>query len=179
MKRTFLFILLAGALGTASFLAGTAAPQKAQSPFSKTTIDFGIVVSDLDKAIDFYRDALGLTEIPGFDVTAEVARDSGLTKYHPFHVKVMVLGKNKTATNVKLMSFPQMPGKKVDNTFIHSSLGVSYLTIHVSDMASAVQRAEKANATFVKPTYELSENFYLTLLRDPDGNFIELVGPNK
>jgi len=179
MKKTTSFTLLAILLAVSLLLGGAAEPEKAKVSFSKTTMDIGMVVSDTEKAVAFYRDAVGFTEIPGFEVSEEVAGGSGLADDHPFSVKIMVLGKDSTATNLKLMSFPTAPGKKVDNTFIHTTLGVSYLTVHVADMNAAVDRAKEANAVFVKPSYDLGNNVYLTLLRDPDGNIIELVGPKK
>ena len=161
-------------------LGGCAATGEAQGDFARTTVDAGIVVSDVEKAAEFYKNALGFTEVSGFDVPAKMGGGSGLTDNHPFHVRVMVLGEEPTATKIKLMEFAQAPGKKVDHQFIHSSLGYSYLTIFVTDHMAAVQRAKKAGAVPVKEPYRIrqTKNF-LTLVRDPDGNIIELVGPMK
>jgi len=150
-----------------------------KSGFARTTIDVGIVVSDVEKAAEFYKNALGFTEVPGFDVSAEMGGGSGLTADHPFHVRVFVLGDEPTATKIKLMEFADAPGKKVDNQFINSSYGLSYLTIWVTDTTAAVERARKAGAFLVKEPYDLGGNNYLTLVKDPDGNIIELVGPKK
>jgi len=167
-------LLIAGIL-----LGGCAAAGGAKSEFARTTIDVGIVVSDMEKSAAFYKNALGLTEVSGFDVSADMGGGSGLTDDQPFHVRVFVLGDEPTATKIKLMQFPQAQGKKVDNRFIHSSLGFSYLTIFVSDMTTSVERAKKAGAVIVKKPYHLGGNNYLTLVKDPDGNIIEFVGPNK
>ncbi len=163
------------------FFSGCASRTEAetQSAFARTTIDVGIVVSDVQKSADFYKKALGFTEVPGFDVSAEMGGGSGLTDNQPFKVRVFVLGDEPTATKIKLMQFPQAPGKKVDNQFIHSSLGYSYMTIYVSDMTTSVERARKAGAVIVKKPYQLGGNNYLTLVKDPDGNTIEFVGPMK
>jgi len=163
------------------FFSGCAAKSEAEAEgeFARTTIDVGIVVSDVEKVAAFYKNALGFTEVPGFDVSAEMGGGSGLTDDQPFHVRVFVLGDEPTATKIKLMEFPQAPGKKVDNQFIHSSRGFSYLTVWVSDMTASVERAKKAGAVPVKEPYHLGGNNYLTLVKDPDGNIIELVGPKK
>jgi hypothetical protein len=106
--------------------------------------------------------------------------DAGLTDYQAFSVRVLVLAEEAGATRIKIMEFPDAPGKKIDNKFIHSSLGFSYLTINISDTTAAVGRAKKAGVVPVKEPYRLgSGNSYLTLLKDPDGNFIELIGPKK
>ena len=181
MGKYNLFALLAAILIGSLFFSGCEARSEEESKdeFARTTIDVGIVVSDVEKAAQFYKNAMGFTEVPGFDVSAEMGAGSGLTDYQPFHVRVMVLGDEPTATKIKLMEFPDAPGKKVDNRFIHSSLGYSYLTIWVSDTTASVERARKAGAVPVKEPYHLGDNNYLTLVKDPDGNIIEFVGPKK
>ena len=179
MGKCNLFTVLVVTLIWGLILSGCAVRSKQKSEFASTTIDVGIVVSDVEKAAQFYKNALGFTEVPGFDVSAEMGGGSGLTDNQPFHVRVFVLGDEPTATKIKLMQFPQTPGKNVDNQFIHSSLGYSYMTIFVTDMAASVERAKKAGATVVKEPYKLGGNNYLTLVKDPDGNIIEFVGPTK
>ena len=49
----------------------------------------------------------------------------------------------KDAPSLKLMSFPNVKIAKPDQQFIHSTLGFSYLTLFVSDMDAAVERAKK------------------------------------
>lgn len=160
-------VLIAGAAGT-------------KSDFARTTIDIGIVVSDVEKAAEFYKNALGFTELPGFDVSKEMGGDAGLSDYKAFSVRVLAPADEPSATRIKIMEFPDAPGRKVDNRFIHSSLGFSYLTVFVADTTAAVNRAKKAGAVPVKEPYQLGGgNSYLTVLKDPDGNFIELVGPKK
>jgi lactoylglutathione lyase len=179
MRKPILLTALGAILVVSLFFAGYAATGGPKADFSSTTIDLGIVVSDVEKAAQFYKNALGFTEVQGFDVSAQMAGDSGLTDYKPFHVRVFVLGKEPTATKIKLMQFPDVPGKKVDNQFISSSLGFSYMTIFVSDTTAAVERAKKAGVQPVKKPYQIGGNMYLTLVKDPDGNIIELVGPKK
>ncbi|MHC4725934.1 MAG: VOC family protein [Planctomycetota bacterium] len=180
MKKHIIVPLMVLCLGACIFLTGASGTDRAKSEFARTTIDLGIVVSDVEKAAQFYTKALGFTEVPGFDVSKEMAGDSGLADYHAFRVRVLVLGDQASATKIKIMEFTQAPGKKVDNQFIHSSLGFSYLTIFVSDTTAAVDRAKRAGVHPAKEPYQLGGgNFYLTLLKDPDGNIIELVGPKK
>jgi len=180
MKKQGLIALLALCLVASVFLAGAAGTGGPNVEFARTTIDVGIVVSNVEKAVQFYKNALGFTEVSGFDVSEEMGADSGLTDHQAFRVRVLVLGDEESATKVKIMEFPKAPGKKVDNRFIHSSLGFSYLTIFVADTTAAVEQARKAGVAPVEEPYQLSGgNFYLTLVKDPDGNVIELVGPKR
>ncbi len=180
MNKYYVIGLMALCLSASIFLTGASGTDRAKSEFTSTTIDLGIVVSDVEKAAQFYKNALGFTEVPGFDVSKEMAGDSGLADYHAFRVRVLVLGEEPSATKIKIMEFTQAPGKKVDNRFIHSSLGFSYLTIFVSDTKAAVERAKRVGVYPVKEPYKLGGgNLYLTLVKDPDGNIIELLGPKK
>ncbi len=162
-----------------AIVAVGAAIQADKPAFTRTTIDLGIVVTDLDASARFYKEAIGFEELSGFDVSKEMAGDSGLTDYQPISVRVFALKNESTATRIKLMSFPDSPAKKVDNTYINSSLGYSYLTLLVADTTASVQRVKAAGYSPVKEPYRINANTYLTLVKDPDGNIIEFVGPKQ
>ena len=150
--------------------------------FSSQTIDLGVVVSDIDRSAKFYKEALGFKEVPGFDVPGDWANKVGLSDGSKLSVRVFVLGAGEAATKLKLMQFPDVRSKRTDNRYIHSQLGFSYLTLHITDTTAALARLAKAK---IKPiaggTRELPkplpQGVYLTIVRDPDGNLIELVGP--
>jgi catechol 2,3-dioxygenase-like lactoylglutathione lyase family enzyme len=156
----------------------------ADDNFARTTIDLGMIVSDLDKSVAFYTQAIGLKEVPGFQATGQFTGDAGLTDNQPANVRVLVLGDDPTATRLKLMAMPATEPKRGDTKFIHSEFGFRYITIRVKDMTAAVARLEKAA---VKPLAKCplalpkttSSESYLTVFRDPDGNFVELVGPKQ
>jgi len=146
--------------------------------FSRTTIDIGVVVSDVDKAAKFYTEAIGFTETGSFDVPAQMAGDTGLTDNKPFKVRTFNLGKEPTATTLKIMQIPDAGSKPVDNQYIGSSLGFRYLTVFVTDLTKTIERLKQHGISPVKPPYRLSGgNNHLILVKDPDGNIIELIGP--
>ena len=152
-----------------------------EGPYRTAVIDVGVIVSDIEKAEHFYEDALGFTEVDEFDVSAQVAGDSGLTDDKKFTADVMAIGDGEHATKIKLIEIPDAPGARPDNRFIHSTYGPSYLTLHVDDVDAVLEMAAKEGVKPLKkgPTKVGGENsnIYIALLRDPDGNFIELVGP--
>jgi catechol 2,3-dioxygenase-like lactoylglutathione lyase family enzyme len=184
MKRTLSLILLVclGCVSTQSI--GFAADPPKKGEFARTTIDLGVIVSDVEKSAKFYTEVVGFKEVKGFDVPADFAKDTGLTSGGPFKVRVFVLGDDETATKLKLIEMPKEKPKKNDTEFIHSELGFRYLTIFVTDTDSALKRLEKAN---VKPIAKgtakvpstIADGIFLTIVRDPDGNLVELVGPKK
>lgn len=157
---------------------------KAESEFSRTTIDLGVVVSDIEKSAKFYTEAVGFKEIKGFDVSGPFAADAGLTDGKPLNIRVFVLGDGDSATKLKLMQIKGANPKKGENEYIQSQFGFRYLTIFVNDTNAAVDRLKKAG---VKPIAkgvneipaDIAPNMFLTIVRDPDGNFVELVGPKK
>jgi len=156
----------------------------ADDNFAGTTIDLGVVVSDIDKSVAFYTQAVGLKEVPGFQATGQFTGDAGLTDNQPANVRVLVLGDGPTATRLKLMAMPATGPKRSDTKFIHSELGFRYITIRVKDMTTAVARLEKAGVKMAGKCplalpKTLSSESYLTVFCDPDGNFVELVGPKK
>lgn len=154
------------------------------SSLSSSTVDFGIVVSDIEKSLEFYTEGLGFSEIATFEVPAEMGRDTGLSDGQPFTVHVLAAANEEGATKVKLMQFPQAPGARIDNSYIHSSYGVRYLTLFVKDVEKSLESARKQGARpIAKGPVSLPEsvapNLQLAVVRDPDGNMIELVGPKK
>jgi len=168
-----------------SFAGGTyyvSAQTAAETNIASNTVDLGTVVSDVEKSVKWYRDVVGFEEVATFDFPGDFAKQIGLTNSLPGHVHVLSLGSGPGATKLKLMQFKTAPGARVDQTFIHSTYGFRYLTIIVKDMPTAMARAAKHG---VKPVSgeavaipeTIATGQYIAVFRDPDGNFVELVGP--
>lgn len=171
--------LAAITLGLALLLSSAHAADPA-SGFTKPTVDIGIVARDAEKSARFYGETIGLKEIKGFSATAEFGKKIGLVDNHPIVVRVFVAEEVEGATRIKLMAFPAANGKLPDRSHIHSTIGINYLTFFVKDMDQALARLKKAG---VKPLGEtpvdLGGKRQLVAVRDPDGNFVELIGPAK
>jgi lactoylglutathione lyase len=153
--------------------------------FPSATIDLGTVVSDLPKSVRFYTEGIGFTELSGFDVPAEVATAAGLTDSKPLSIKVLTLGDGAGATKLKLMEVAGTSPREGDSEFIHSHTGFRYLTIMVADTTVALERLAKigvkpiAKSPVLLPESLVPGKMYLTVVRDPDGNPVELIGPRK
>jgi catechol 2,3-dioxygenase-like lactoylglutathione lyase family enzyme len=172
-RATLAWLMMAAATCT-----GFAQDTNKFKEFSKPIIDIGMVARDVEKSARFYTEVIGFTEVQGFSVTSELGRKIGLVDGHPVTVRMFVLGQGDQATHLKLMSFPDAPGKAADQSFIHSTYGFRYLTLYVSSADRALERIKKAGLkTLGETPISLGKDSRLIVVRDPDGNFIELIGP--
>jgi lactoylglutathione lyase len=173
------------ALCTAAAVALSVASQAADPKvgFTSETIDLGLVVSDLEKSVKFYTEGLGMKEATPFSVPADWTKDVGLTDGKKLDIRVLVLGNGEKATKLKLMQVEGKAPKKGDKKFLNSELGFRYLTIFVTDIDATTERLKKAGYSSASKggMVALPEGFpkdvYLMMVRDPDGNMVELVGP--
>ena len=174
MKSTFLIlVLLFPCMGIAV----------KESNFASQTIDIGLVVTDLKKSLKFYKEVVGFEEKEGFQVGGKFPKLVGLTDGTDLNIHVLRLGDEETATKLKLM---QVQAKKstrvVKQPYIHSVAGISYLTIFVKNVDLVLSQAEKngyqahAKSPQVLPE-GLPQDVCLLMLKDPDGNYVEIVGP--
>lgn len=178
MKHRIVLLITAWAAVGVFMLARAEHKEQVNKPeFSSVTVDLGIVAADVEKAATFYTKALGFTKVGGFDVSDQMAGNTGLTDFKPFQVQVFALGKEPAATRLKIMQIPGEGSLPVDNRYIGSSLGFRYLTVHVSDLTKAVERLNRNGVEPVKPPYRLPSGDHLVLVRDPDGNLVEMIGP--
>lgn len=186
MKKSFLRCWFP--LGAATFFAGaslwlgvtSAGAAEPPGEFSSGRIDLGIVVKDADRSAAFLTNAIGFKEVRGFPVTGELGRKIGLVDGHPVNVRVFVLDEGDSATRLKVLSFPGAPAQKPDQRWIHSAIGMRYLTLYVKDVNRALDRLKQADVTLLGETpVDLGGGTFLVAVKDPDGNFIELIGPKK
>ncbi|MFM1904487.1 MAG: hypothetical protein RLZZ440_2387 [Planctomycetota bacterium] len=173
-------LLLAACLTLPCLVSTAAEPET----FPRTTIDLGCVVTDLEKSVRFYTEGIGFRELEGFGVATGLATDAGLTDSRPLSIRVLALGDGPTATKLKLMQVAGTLPRTGDTEFIHSHTGFRYLTIMVADTDAALARLEKLGVTpIAKGPVALpgdgEPGLFLSCVRDPDGNIVELIGPRK
>lgn len=175
--------LLALVVPFAAAACERAAPAEAASGSPRTTIDIGVHVRDVDASANFYTNVIGFTEVEGFDVADDFATAAGLTDGQPLSVRVFVLGEEPSATRLKLMAIPDVETTIPDNAYVHSQLGIRYLTVYIDDTNAALARMRAAGMKPVADGPVLiggdPSGDYLTVVRDPDGNLIELIGPMR
>jgi hypothetical protein len=112
-----------------------------------------------------------------FDVDEEFARSSGLSGGTPFAVKVLKLKDSPEANQWKLMSFNKKAGRPMPK-HIQDDTGAQYITIMVNNLRPFLERIEKHQVKLLGETpVVLGPDQQFALVQDPDGTFIELIGP--
>lgn len=172
MKNLFILLFL-----MIFAIATTSQKASAQSEFSNPTIFVGNVVADLEKSVNFYTKVIGMTKTGGFSVDGEKSKELGLTDGRAIDVAVLKLEDGPQSNEWKLMSF----GTKATHPkskYIHDDTGVQYITILVNHLNPVIERVKKNNVKILsnEPS-SLGENRFFILVQDPDGTFIEIIGP--
>ena len=122
-------------------------------------IEVGIVVSDGDRMISFYRDALGLAPQEDWEVPG------GVMKRFAHGNEI-----------VKLVVFDTPPAVKNPPMGIMGGSGIRYVTLYVDNVDAAVARCEAAQTPVPVPAFDYKPGMRVAIIEDPDGNWIELAG---
>ena len=149
----------------------------AQNNFSKSAIGVGLVVEDLEKSIDFYTNVIGMVKTSEFSVSKEKCTELGLTDSYQLNVTILKLEDSEEASEWKLMSLGTK-AKHPKQKFISDDTGMQYITLMVNHLQPILDRVDKHGIEILssKPS-QLEENRFFLLVQDPDGTFIELIGP--
>jgi len=147
-----------------------------QSNFSSKLINIGVVVSDLDRSVDFYVNGIGMVKTGGFSLDQDFTKRSGLSGGIPFSITVLKLENSPDATEWKLMSFAKK-SRHTKPKFVQDDTGMQYITIQVKSLRPVMERLKKLKIDFLGSTpTPLNKDLHFLLVQDPDGNFIELIG---
>lgn len=158
-------------------LVGCAFQNESSPSSADPTIDVGVVVTDLDASLQFYREVLGMEQRRTIDITEDFGQRSGLTGGQPTEIRVLTLGEGDAATEWKLMSFSDGPDAASESN-ITDQQGMQYITLHVDQLGPYLERARTQG---VEPLGEtpiaLGEDNHFLLLQAPEGTFVEVIGP--
>lgn len=157
-------------------LTASAPSLLAQTLYAQGRIDTGLVVFDLDQSVAFYENALGLQRAYTFDVDSSFARRAGLTEGAPLHAVAMRLRNEEDAPVLKLVRVGTPDTHRP--RFIDEQAGVRYLTLFVTALEPVLERLKQHRVPVLgEGPVPLSNGQYFALVQDPDGVFVELIGP--
>lgn len=136
----------------------------------------GYVVSDIEKSEKFYTEIVGLIPVGGFSLDEQWSKDAKASEGLPFSVKMFKSANEPTATVLKLAYFEKgVVKKRPAQKSIKSFAGVNYLTFYFEEVDSIAARAKAAGIEIVG--WVKREKYQLFFIRDPDGVFVEIIGP--
>jgi catechol 2,3-dioxygenase-like lactoylglutathione lyase family enzyme len=126
---------------------------------TRDSIDLGIIVSDGQAALAFYRDTLGLehvadTPMPGGGTMHRVMCGTTL-------LKIIELDGPRPADAV--------PGG------IRAALGYRYFTISVSNVDELTRACGSAGYKVLVPARDIRPGVRIAIVEDPDGNNVEFL----
>ena len=126
---------------------------------TKDSIDLGIVVTNPEASLKFYRDTLGFTDGGTMDMPG------GSKMYR------LMCG----TSMIKLVD----PGKELEvkapRGGIQGAYGYRYWTISVSNIEEITAAVGEAGYKIAVPVTELRPGITISIVVDPDGNWVEFL----
>lgn len=131
---------------------------------------YGVVVSDMDAALAFYRDTLGMTVLDRFE--QESAAFDRAVGVEDAHVELAFLDADGVA--VELVDYHRPAGGNANDGVENNDVGAAHFCLAVDDADAAYERLRE-DVEFLSPPQELDNGVKLAFLADPDGNLVELL----
>ena len=127
-----------------------------------TSIEVGVVTTNLDAMVDFYEGFLGLAHQGDLDFPG-----GSMKRY--------AIGSNV----LKLVTYDEPPAAPAAPGGGHAQAGIRYLTLVVANLTATAARIAEAGYDLPQPLAEFTPvpGMGWLFVADPDGNWVELVGP--
>ena len=122
---------------------------------TKDSIDLGIVVRDIDKALGFYRDVLG------FEHVGDGPMPGGM------HMHRLLCG----TSLIKLVTFTPPPEASNPPGGLNKATGYRYWTISVGNLDAITEACDAAGVKIRIPATEIRPGVRISMVEDPDGNW--------
>lgn len=125
----------------------------------KNAIDLGIVTSNLEPMVAFYRDLLGFREEPS-------------TPFHGGGVMVRLWCGDSL---IKIVAPEPAPTIKPAPGPLEQATGYRYWTMRVDNLEEVVALCADAGHKVIVPITEVRPGVTISMVEDPDGNWVEFV----
>lgn len=127
-----------------------------------TSIEIGVVTTNLDAMVAFYGDFLGLPHQGDLDFPGGT-------------MKRYAVGSNV----LKLVTYDVLPARPTAAGGGRAQAGLRYITLVVAGVRQAAAQAAAAGYQVPEPPTEFAAvpGMGWSFVADPDGNWVELVGP--
>lgn len=138
----------------------------------KTFRHAGIVVTNMNRSLRFYRDLLGLKVVRDLDESGDYIDNMNGLK--GIRVRTVKLSADKGESLIELLCFKSHPKKL--RGIEPFSIGPTHVAFEVYDLEKEYKRLKKSRVKFNAPP-QFSPDGYakVTFCKDPDGTLIEFV----
>ena len=138
----------------------------------KETRHIGIVVTNMEKSLHFYRDLLGLKIVRSMDELGEYI--DNMLSLKEVKVKTVKMSANNGVTLIELLEFKSHPKEKQRREIYE--IGASHVAFTVNTLNETYEFLLKSGVKFNAPP-QISPDGYakVTFCQDPDGTPVELV----
>lgn len=134
---------------------------------------FGIVVHDLDKALEFYCGELGLKVVRRMDESGDFI--DTILNAEAVQVMTVKLAADEGPTLLELLRFSVPPTEESKPCSLFSS-GPTHFALTVDDLSGIYEYLTFSGTSFLSPPQKSPDGMALVAFcRDPEGNLIELV----
>ena len=131
----------------------------------------GFVVRDMERAIRFYSDVVGLKVKDRYERTgAAISQVIGYENTHLKAVHMEVPG----GQSLELIQYVNPPPEERP-TEERNVVGATHLALQVDDIDAMYQKLAAGGAKPMNPPAEIAPGRTICYLQDPDGNWIELM----
>lgn len=131
----------------------------------------GIGVPDLDAAVAFYCDVLGMVDEWGADIDGTDAQSDAVIGLPKVTARMRMV--RSGSCRVELWEYANPEPAPFDKTYPPSDRGITHFCLQVSDIAGEHARLVAAGMTFVGPPV-MMDGMTAVYGRDPFGNIIEI-----
>lgn len=133
----------------------------------------GVVVSDIEKSLHFYRDLLGM-EIQ-VDMLEEGDFIDTISGLKGIKVRTVKMTTSEGTMRIELLKYFSHKGKERKDYEIQD-LGASHIAFTVNDIEFEYKRLKKEGVNFISsPQLSVDKKHKVVFCHDPDGVPIELV----
>ena len=135
-------------------------------PMKHPVVDLGVVCSNFDESLHFYRDLLGMEVALDIDIPEAVATGARLAPRAFRQVRLQAGN-----TLIKLMEIESPPNAR---TFDFQA-GIRWLTFIVDDVRALVEELKAKGVEFMAEPVSVPDAKHVICAKGPDGMLIELV----
>jgi catechol 2,3-dioxygenase-like lactoylglutathione lyase family enzyme len=131
----------------------------------------GLSVTNLDRAIEFYRDVMGFEFVTGREFSD--ARYEAIMNLKGAQGRVATLKAQNM--QVELFEFFNPTPKGMDSSRPVCDHGITHFCMQVGNLDQTYETLKSAGVRFHCPPFEFVPGIKATYGRDPDGNVFELL----